>query len=683
MKVFMKQTHALHPTPYLLWLLILLAACQQTPAAATPTAVSDPTAATAATSQPTLAAVPTIVAEVETAVSAPSAATAAATAATPTAVSASSEPAPTASLADLPPRPGALIALSLESRAGYLLNDIPPDQRDRVAADLIAQPAENWLARAEMQFSLTQRRLTFRNFVYPGKGQLPLPPREQWHIELVGEPSRQTVQNHDLVTIGYRFSGTLLTAAEEPARAEPALDPIGGTWTEPFVLPLDPTLLLQRTGNACVNEAGFPPNSFDSENISIFYDHGCTADSGGPAGCHRTQLPTLSCLEAVDATIGRWETAVTFTRLPWDDALADAVRFGPVTSADTPDLQVRTGDLNENRIIYRYFPSNSCALQEACVSGSGWRRLLQFSATVHNLGGQPLDIGPVVSEDPLTNLFSYNSCHDHFHFSNYGAFIFGSTDQASKQAFCVESTGRFSNNEYTPLTHAYSCSNQGIQAGWVDEYNAGLDCQWIDITDMAELTDSSEPVSLPLTFTSNTDQFLCEGSPVLDDSGNRVWALSGLSTASGLPISYPQCDFIANWDSNNSGTVEVAIPPSGGFMTEPCENGELGSRRNCGFTKLDDGGKCEVGTAVQLTCSLPTDAAPQVVRVCETSAALGTGLDCMEQDALANITLTATSQLSFTCPLPRDENEPGGGYALYTAPVYPGDAATPVVCTAP
>lgn len=669
----MRQKYAIRNTQYALWLLlILLTACQQTPTTPAPTAVSNPTA----TPQPTLAAVPTVVAETETAVSAPP---------TPTAVTASNtdEPTPIASVADLPPRPGALIALSMESQVGYLLDDIPLEQRDRVAADLLAQPAADWLARAEMQLALTQRRLTFRNFAYPGKGQLPLPPREQWQIELVGEPIRQLAQTHDLVTIGYRFSGTLLTAAEEPAKAEPALDPIGGTWTEPFVLPLDPTLLLQRTGNACVNESGFPPNSFDSENIPIFYDHACTADSGGPAGCHRTQLPTLSCLEAVDAAVGRWETAVTFTRLPWDDTLADAVRFGPVTSPDTPDLQVRTSDLNENRIIYRYFAPNSCALQEACVNGSGWRRLLQFSGTVHNLGGQALDIGPVVSEDPLTNLFSYNSCHDHFHFSNYGAFLFGNTDQASKQAFCVESTGRFSNNEYTPLTHPYSCSNQGIQAGWVDEYNAGLDCQWIDITDMPELADSSEPVSLPLTFTSNTDQFLCEGTPVLDENGNPVWALSGLSTASGLPISYPQCDFIPNWDSNNSGTVDVTVLPSGGFMTEPCGNGELGSRRNCGFTKLDDGGKCEVGTAVQLTCSLPTNAPPQVVRVCETSATLGTGLDCLEQDALANITVTATSQLSFTCPLPRDEDEPGGGYALYTAPVYPADEAATVVCTAP
>lgn len=666
----MKQKYSLHP---LLWLLLLLTTCQQTPAP-TPTAVS-PTPSAAATPRAALVAVPTTVAETATAVSAPP---------TPTAVSATKiatrQPTP---VATLPPPAGALIAITMESKAGYLLNDIPADQRDRIAADLLAQPPAAWLARAEMQLSLTRRRLTFRNFVYPGKGQLPLPPREQWQIELLGEPSRETIQNHDLVTIAYRFTGTLLTAAEEPARAEPALDPIGGTWTEPFILPLDPTLLLQRTGNACVNESGFPPNSFDSENITLFYDHGCTADSGGAAGCHRTQLPTLSCIEAVDAAIGRWETAVIFTRLPWDNTLANAVRLGSVTSPTTPDLQVRTSDLNDNRIIYRYFPTNACALQESCINGSGWRRLLQFTATVHNLGGQPLHIGPVVSEDPLTNLFSYNSCHGHFHFSNYGAFLFGNTDQASKQAFCVESTGRFSNNEYTPLTHPYSCSTQGIQAGWVDEYNAGLDCQWIDITDIPELADSSQPVSLPLTFTSNTDQFLCEGSPVLDENGNPVWALSGFTTASGLPISYPQCDFIPDWDSNNSGTVNVTVPPSGGFMTEPCENGELGLRRNCGFTKLEDGVKCEAGTAVQLTCTLPTNALPQVMRVCETSTVLGTGLDCLEQDALANLTLTTTSQLTFTCPLPRDEDEPGGRYALYTAPAYPADEASPVVCKAP
>ncbi|MEM7113379.1 MAG: lysyl oxidase family protein [Chloroflexota bacterium] len=582
-----------------------------------------------------------------------------------------------------PPRDGALIQVSMNSQVGILLDEIPESDRERIVDILLAQPDEAWLARAHRQVRLTQYRLNFRNFFYFGKGQLPLPPRDQWQLELTGDPIRQTVQNHDLLIIPYRFSGTLLTDIDSPAEAEPRLADIGGVWEEPFVLPLDPELLLQRTGNSCIDEAGFPPNSYDSENVSTFYDHECTPDSVGPEGCHRTERPSLSCLQAIDAKIGRVETTMNFERLPWNDTLADTVRSGPLTSPDTPDLAVVTSDLADNRIIYRYFAPDACGVLEQCVGGSGWRRLLQFSGTVHNVGGETLHIGPVVAEDPLTNLFSYNSCHDHFHFSNYGDFIFGSTNQESKQAFCVESTNRFSNNEFSPLTHPYSCTFQGIQAGWADEYGAGLDCQWIDITELPELQDATDLVSVPLTFTSNTDSFLCEGEPVLDDDGNPVWEVSGFTTADGAPISYPQCSFTEGYQANNSGSLDIPVRPQGGFVTQPCQHGELGPLRNCGFTKIDDTFTCDPGTQVQLSCSLPADAAPHALRVCETSTVLGTGLDCVEADALANVTLSATSQLSFTCPLPRDADESGGGYALYAAPVFTDNKQQPISCSTP
>ena len=364
---------------------------------------------------------------------------------------------------------GALVSLTMDSQVGILLDEYPEAMRDAVAEAIAAESNAFWIELAQRQVALTYNRLHFRPFFYANKGQLPLPPQSLWHIELTGEPERQTIGNHDLILIPYTFSSTLLTSVNSPATAEPALAEIGGVWDEPFILPPDPTQLLQRTGNACLNEGGFPPNSYDSENADIFYDYSCTADSGGAAGCHRTTLPTLSCTQALNAAVGTVETAVRFTRLPWDADLADQVRVGEVIAADAPNLKVVSEDLQNNRIIYRYFPANSCALAEGCVNGTGWRRLLQFDATAHNLGAAALDIGPIIAENPLTNMFEYNSCHAHFHFQNYGEFQLGTTSQPSKQAFCVESTSRFSNNELSPLTHAYSCTNQGIQAGWVED----------------------------------------------------------------------------------------------------------------------------------------------------------------------------------------------------------------------
>lgn len=588
---------------------------------------------------------------------------------------------------------GALIAVSMPGRVGVLLDEIPEVMRDRVAGALADRPASFWDSLARRQVHLTERRLNFRNFVYEGKGQLPLPPEPLWSITLdTSGPARRTIQGHDLVIHDYDFSSTLLTDAVSPGTTEPALAQIGGVWVEPFILPLDPDLLLQRTGNACLNESGFPPNSYDSENAWVFYDFACQADSGGELGCHRTRLNSRSCLQALDDQIGQVETTLTFERLAWDKNLADSVRLGAVPHLVGPDLSVVSDDLNNNRVIYRYFPADSCALLEQCVGGSGWRRLLQFDATVHNVGSEPLHIGPVVAEDPEHNLFQYNACHNHFHFSDYGDFYFADAERniSSKQAFCVESTGRLSNNEFSPLTHEYSCTFQGVQAGWVDEYHAGLDCQWIDITGV-NLPDDGSPVALG--FISNPDRFLCEGAPVLDAQGELLWEPSGLTSENGRPIERPQCDFVPDWDANNSGSAEVLISAAGSFVTAPCNQEQIGPLRNCGFEEAagfvqeEDGpadtGACRPGQTIQLACSLEDGAAPQVIRLCEYSDALGVGVACAYEDALANVVVDqAQTDVAFTCPFARDETEPGGRYALYTAPVFGDDSPAPVTCTA-
>jgi hypothetical protein len=586
----------------------------------------------------------------------------------------------------------------MTSTVGILLDEFPEEMRGDVVDALEERPDTFWQDLARQQVRLTYNRLHFRPFIYPaGKGQLPFPPEEIWQITLAGAPYRETVDGHELLLQDYTFSSTLLTDQQSPAEAEPALQEVNGRWAEPFLLPLDPTLLLQRTGNACLNEGGFPPNSYDSENVYLFYDYTCTADSLGAAGCHRSTRPPLSCREALDSRIGSIETSLSFERLRWNRTVADEVRVGQIISQDTPDLRVLGEDLANNRIIYRYFAPDSCAIVEQCVSGTGWRRLLMFDANNHNLGAAALEIGSVIASNPLNNLFQYNACHDHYHFANYGEFQLGTADQPSKQAFCVESTSRFSNNESSPLTHEFSCRNQGVQAGWGDEYKAGLDCQWIDITD---LEFEEEPLTLPLTFRFNQDGFLCEGEPVLNENGELVWEPSGLRTAEGLPISRPQCNFVEDWDANNEGIHDVTIPPVGSFVTAPCTPEKLGPLRNCGFseqplpplptpTPADDEEeaapvyRCTPGETVQLSCGIPTNAQPQVLRICEVSAALGVGTACTFEASLATGTVMGNGRdLSFTCPFPRDENEPGGDYAFYTAPLFPEDEGAVVSCTA-
>jgi hypothetical protein len=91
---------------------------------------------------------------------------------------------------------------------------------------------------------------------------------------------------------------------------------------------------------------------------------------------------------------------------------------------------------------------------------------------------------------------------------------------------------------------------------------------------------------------------------------------------------------------------------------------------------------CRPGQTVQLSCRVAAGAAPQVLRICEYSELLGIGLACTYLDALANLVIgRAPTAVSFTCPLPRDADEPGGAYAAYAAPLLDEDQLAPISCT--
>ena len=53
----------------------------------------------------------------------------------------------------------------------------------------------------------------------------------------------------------------MVTDPASPGASEPALSTIDGTWDEPFDLPADPELVMERTGYDCLEEATYPANS--------------------------------------------------------------------------------------------------------------------------------------------------------------------------------------------------------------------------------------------------------------------------------------------------------------------------------------------------------------------------------------------------------------------------------------
>jgi hypothetical protein len=601
------------------------------------------------------------------------------------AIACSAAPAPenTAGVENAITSPGALVDVSLQSRVAVVLDEIPPRERATAAAYYLAKPASFWIERAKRQLRHTTYRLTYRNFFYPSgsRRMLALPPEELWDISLQAPRARRVVteDGHDAVQIGYAFHSTLLTDAASPGAAEPRLRRAGGVWREPFNLPLDPEFLFQRTGYACIDEDGYPIGTARSENIAYLFDQDCDVETAETASCHLTELATESCLDALANHVGRVDTDLRLERLPYDELAAKKVRYGEFSRADSPDIAALGEHLGKNWIEYRYIPADSCAIEEQCVGGPGWRRLLLFDASIKNTGAQPLVVGStdVTSPPSVNNMFEFSECHEHFHFRHYGDFSYGAAP-GDKRAFCVESTDRYYNNELTPLVHDFSCDNQGVAAGWGDTYIAGVECNWIDITD---LPIAGSAISENLRFEVNPDGFLCEGQPVLDSAGNPIYDPTEFVTEQGEPVNRPRCNFAPGYAANNVATRPVTVPSEGGLVTSPCARDQTGPLRDCGFTKKGDALTCAAGSTVELRCRVAAHQPSQVLRVCDNSTKLG-GIPCQYNGALSNEVITATpTAVTFACPTARDESEPGGSYSLYSAPVLATDPGVPIVCS--
>ncbi|XP_034048625.1 protein-lysine 6-oxidase isoform X2 [Thalassophryne amazonica] len=132
-----------------------------------------------------------------------------------------------------------------------------------------------------------------------------------------------------------------------------------------------------------------------------------------------------------------------------------------------------------------------CAAEENCLSSSAYRSnvrdydtrmLLRFPQRVKNQG-----TADFLPSRPRYS-WEWHSCHQHYHsmdeFSHYD--LLDATSQRTvaeghKASFCLEDTSC----DYG-YYRRYACTahTQGLSPGCYDTYNADIDCQWIDITDV-------------------------------------------------------------------------------------------------------------------------------------------------------------------------------------------------------
>jgi len=151
----------------------------------------------------------------------------------------------------------------------------------------------------------------------------------------------------------------------------------------------------------------------------------------------------------------------------------------------TADYDALIGSLVQDS---RTFAPTDCAIIEGCILTPGTRKLLRFDTATENIGNADLTVG-----DPTQNAcFVYSDCHQHYHFRGVAQYTLYQADGVTvaavghKQGFCLEDVDPIPSLNPPPANPAtpYDCNNQGLHVGWEDDYPAGVDCQWIDITDV-------------------------------------------------------------------------------------------------------------------------------------------------------------------------------------------------------
>lgn len=306
------------------------------------------------------------------------------------------------------------------------------------------------------------------------------------------------------------------------------------------------------------------------------------------------------------------------------------------TECPMPDLTIDPARVHSDMSFgWEFFPDADCSVLDNCVRAPGWRRLMRFSTQTPNIGTGDAVFGRPEAGNPA---FDYNACVDQYRFETYAQYHLrdsGGTEVATgyKRAFCLMDTNRYDTT--TPgvsPTPVYGCSNQGIARGWSDVYSAGLDCQYVDVTDIT-------PGDYTLRVSLNTAHRLIESSYDNDD-------------------------------------VDVPITIPADMSRDPllaCTGTPTGVSRDCGWMVAGTF-TCTAGAMVHASCGAGCAASActgdPVMRVCDGASAC-TGREAIgsDDDCMASVYCPSAA---FTCPA-------SGRVTVMTAPYRTGDMFT---CTA-
>ncbi|MFT4663525.1 MAG: hypothetical protein ACI8YQ_003180 [Polaribacter sp.] len=159
--------------------------------------------------------------------------------------------------------------------------------------------------------------------------------------------------------------------------------------------------------------------------------------------------------------------------------------FSSISVQAQPDLIVVEDALVNSLSAQTLTNNDNCFVEEGCVNGLGLRQILRFTTHIRNVGNQDFYVGaPPANPADANEVWEYDECHGHWHYEGYAEYVLFDDNGnlvpiGFKNGFCLIDVECSGGGNFT-----YNCNNQGISAGCGDIYSSGLDCQWIDVTDI-------------------------------------------------------------------------------------------------------------------------------------------------------------------------------------------------------
>lgn len=206
---------------------------------------------------------------------------------------------------------------------------------------------------------------------------------------------------------------------------------------------------------------------------------------------------------------------------------------------DAPDLVVLEDVLRNSMNLVTMTNGDVCAVEEGCLRGVGTRYLINFTTHIKNIGTKDYFIGQTPDDtNTPTDQFLWDPCHQHWHYRGYAEYVLFQQNGdrvpvGSKNGFCVLDLECNDGGQ-----GKYTCENMGISNQCGDIYDAGLPCQWVDITGIS-------PGTYTLVVRVNWDQ-----SP--DVAGNI------------------ESDFENNWAQACFNLTYTGATPNVEFLDDEC-----------------------------------------------------------------------------------------------------------------